>query len=507
MPSKKKKYNARFPAGRIKKIMQSDEEVGKVAQAVPVIISRTLELFVESLLTKTLKITNSRNAKTLSPSHMKQCIMSENQFDFLRELVKNIPDISVNEECGSLNDSMMPVSPSLESPPPTIQPHTPITPIQQEPYDLSRPSTSCEFNFQKHLTSIQLQNQQPLGIAMSNGQSSPLIRNGNNISNNQQQQQLLGISSSPPVVPIQSPSSSSSHGIEITCKNSVIAKISIPTLSTDNNLRENNTPEIGLENRNDLKRSWESMSRLRHHTQPPLKCTTTTNTSANTTIQSIVSSLNPAASLSTLYSPYSKNNSTTINETSLDSSSSTPPKISRLNSINTQQDQQQQSQIMTSLKLPKLSTANINNSSTIGSKEDIEISQKLSTEINKKQENSMVIQKPIVSIDENISNKPIVNIDYSNLKLLQYDANSSKTISNTDNKLNKTINKKPEITNSPVINIDLSKIATQPPTINFNFSNLLTPDNVSNNSKILSSTTGTTTATTTLELDEDYDNI
>ncbi|KAJ8963645.1 hypothetical protein NQ314_005492 [Rhamnusium bicolor] len=38
MPSKKKKYNARFPAGRIKKIMQTDEEVGKVAQAVPVII-------------------------------------------------------------------------------------------------------------------------------------------------------------------------------------------------------------------------------------------------------------------------------------------------------------------------------------------------------------------------------------------------------------------------------------------------------------------------------------
>uniref|UniRef100_U5ERM8 Putative class 2 transcription repressor nc2 alpha subunit drap1 n=1 Tax=Corethrella appendiculata TaxID=1370023 RepID=U5ERM8_9DIPT len=99
MPSKKKKkFPARFPAGRIKKIMQTDEEIGKVAQAVPIIISRTLELFVESLLTKTLKITNSRNAKTLSPSHMKQCIISENRFDFLRDLVKNIPDISMAEE-------------------------------------------------------------------------------------------------------------------------------------------------------------------------------------------------------------------------------------------------------------------------------------------------------------------------------------------------------------------------------------------------------------------------
>ncbi|KAJ0170568.1 hypothetical protein K1T71_013939 [Dendrolimus kikuchii] len=88
MPSKKRKYNARFPAGRIKKIMQTDEEVGKVAQA----------LFVESLLSKALQVTMTRNAKTLSPSHVKQCILAESKFDFLRDLVKNIPDVSAAEE-------------------------------------------------------------------------------------------------------------------------------------------------------------------------------------------------------------------------------------------------------------------------------------------------------------------------------------------------------------------------------------------------------------------------
>ncbi|XP_034107576.1 dr1-associated corepressor homolog [Drosophila nasuta] len=129
MPSKKKKYNARFPAGRIKKIMQSDEEVGKVAQAVPIIISRTLELFVESLLTKTLRITTSRNAKTLSPSHMKQCIMSEQRFDFLKELVRNIPDISVAEEACNYNEDD--VHSSEEQ-----------YPDSDTPYDLSLPSTS-----------------------------------------------------------------------------------------------------------------------------------------------------------------------------------------------------------------------------------------------------------------------------------------------------------------------------------------------------------------------------
>nr|1JFI_A Chain A, Transcription Regulator NC2 alpha chain [Homo sapiens] len=77
MPSKKKKYNARFPPARIKKIMQTDEEIGKVAAAVPVIISRALELFLESLLKKACQVTQSRNAKTMTTSHLKQCIELE----------------------------------------------------------------------------------------------------------------------------------------------------------------------------------------------------------------------------------------------------------------------------------------------------------------------------------------------------------------------------------------------------------------------------------------------
>jgi len=100
MPSKKKKYNARFPPARIKKIMQTDEEVGKVAAAVPVIISRALELFVESLLTKAVEITSARSAKTLSPAHLKQCILAENRFDFLKDLVVSIPDYQGEGEEG-----------------------------------------------------------------------------------------------------------------------------------------------------------------------------------------------------------------------------------------------------------------------------------------------------------------------------------------------------------------------------------------------------------------------
>ncbi|XP_075044804.1 dr1-associated corepressor [Mixophyes fleayi] len=98
MPSKKKKYNARFPPARIKKIMQTDEEIGKVAAAVPVIISRALELFLESLLKKACQVTQSRSAKTMTTSHLKQCIELEQQFDFLKDLVATVPDIQGENE-------------------------------------------------------------------------------------------------------------------------------------------------------------------------------------------------------------------------------------------------------------------------------------------------------------------------------------------------------------------------------------------------------------------------
>ena len=50
--------------------MQSDEDVGKVAAPVPVIISRALELFAETLLKKANGVTTARGARTLAPSHL-----------------------------------------------------------------------------------------------------------------------------------------------------------------------------------------------------------------------------------------------------------------------------------------------------------------------------------------------------------------------------------------------------------------------------------------------------
>uniref|UniRef100_A0A1B0ARZ6 Fibronectin type-III domain-containing protein n=1 Tax=Glossina palpalis gambiensis TaxID=67801 RepID=A0A1B0ARZ6_9MUSC len=81
----------------------------------------------------------SRMCISLSTSHMKQCIMSEQRFDFLRELVKNIPDISVAEEAAQYQDDDN--QSSNEEP----------CNDSDTPYYLSMPSTSTQ---RHHLNSF-----------------------------------------------------------------------------------------------------------------------------------------------------------------------------------------------------------------------------------------------------------------------------------------------------------------------------------------------------------------
>ncbi|XP_072221264.1 dr1-associated corepressor isoform X2 [Leuresthes tenuis] len=88
MPGQKRRYNIRFPPSRIKKIMQKDTEVGRIAMAVPVLISRALEMFLKSLLTETCLITQSKFSNVVSLAHMKQCIESEKLFHFLKGLAE-----------------------------------------------------------------------------------------------------------------------------------------------------------------------------------------------------------------------------------------------------------------------------------------------------------------------------------------------------------------------------------------------------------------------------------
>ncbi|KAJ9534672.1 hypothetical protein QJQ45_002957 [Haematococcus lacustris] len=108
-------------AARIKKLMQADEDVGKIAQATPVMMgtrsilvgpghvrpvtgfasyvaARALELFLKRLCEKTIEVAQSRQAKTLSCSHLKHLVSTEATMDFLKDIVASAPDLAPEAE-------------------------------------------------------------------------------------------------------------------------------------------------------------------------------------------------------------------------------------------------------------------------------------------------------------------------------------------------------------------------------------------------------------------------
>lgn len=82
----------KFPVARIKKIMQADEDVGKVAQVTPLVVSRALELFMASLIMDCCDEARARNSKRVQVIHFKQAIVSNPQYDFLEDMVSNVAD-------------------------------------------------------------------------------------------------------------------------------------------------------------------------------------------------------------------------------------------------------------------------------------------------------------------------------------------------------------------------------------------------------------------------------
>lgn len=76
-----------FPAARIKKLMQSDEEIGKVAQATPVVVGRALEFFLASLVDASVDQARQAGIKRINAQHVKKAIESNENFDFLVDTI------------------------------------------------------------------------------------------------------------------------------------------------------------------------------------------------------------------------------------------------------------------------------------------------------------------------------------------------------------------------------------------------------------------------------------
>jgi hypothetical protein len=82
----------KFPVARIKRIMQADEEVGKVAQVTPVAVNKALELFMTALVLGAAERAREKGGKRITAAHLKSVVEADDQFDFLGEIVGRVQD-------------------------------------------------------------------------------------------------------------------------------------------------------------------------------------------------------------------------------------------------------------------------------------------------------------------------------------------------------------------------------------------------------------------------------
>ena len=108
-----------FPVARIKRIMQADEDVGKVAQVTPHVVSRALELFMIKLISASATQARGgaqagaggggggggKGPKRILVQHMKKAIQSDNTFDFLQEIAAKVPDAPAKTKKEASHDS------------------------------------------------------------------------------------------------------------------------------------------------------------------------------------------------------------------------------------------------------------------------------------------------------------------------------------------------------------------------------------------------------------------
>ena len=70
--------------------MQADEEVGKVAQQTPIAVGKALELFMVALVSKSADVAKEKNSKRVTAQMLKHVVESDDQWDFLREIVGKV---------------------------------------------------------------------------------------------------------------------------------------------------------------------------------------------------------------------------------------------------------------------------------------------------------------------------------------------------------------------------------------------------------------------------------
>lgn len=116
-----------FPVARIKKMMQADDEVGKIATVTPMLVAKALECMMELVISEASHVAIERRSRTVQPLHLKSSVMRNDSCDFLRHVFDGIE--------GSLDT--MPSPPDARAPP-----DAPMAAASPRPPARDRPSSA-----------------------------------------------------------------------------------------------------------------------------------------------------------------------------------------------------------------------------------------------------------------------------------------------------------------------------------------------------------------------------
>ncbi|KAJ6226405.1 dr1-associated corepressor [Anaeramoeba flamelloides] len=91
-----KKFKTKFPASKIKKIMHSNEEIGKVSNISIALVSISAELFLKDLIENST--TTVKERKILNVDSLINCIETNQNFDFLIPIAKKFRKKQLNSQ-------------------------------------------------------------------------------------------------------------------------------------------------------------------------------------------------------------------------------------------------------------------------------------------------------------------------------------------------------------------------------------------------------------------------
>lgn len=83
--SEQKKKRTNFPGSRIKKIMLTNEDIGKISPATPIVLGRALDQFLCEIISESEKIVKGSGSNKITDNEIDEVINTHKKYAFLRK--------------------------------------------------------------------------------------------------------------------------------------------------------------------------------------------------------------------------------------------------------------------------------------------------------------------------------------------------------------------------------------------------------------------------------------